>query len=221
MATWTTRSHDWQREDWTRPESDYPESRYPEESRYPNPTPARVAFARGLGVVGILASLALAAYAFAPRSQELAGKAHAAGSRLVLPWDPKLEPGPAPLPLDRYTPAPSLAVRDAVAAVPATSAEPLAPPAAPEPAPAGEPLIATPPLDPTAEAQPGASPSPEAEPSRPEAESQAVAPEPNARRSRPAVRRTETSPGFTPEEIQRRKDRYEAWLKEQGLERIH
>jgi len=156
---------------------------------FPNATRARMVLARTLGILGILATVALAVFAFRSRAPEVASRVGGIDDAVRLPWDPVLNAGPPPLALERRAAVVPLAVSIAptdatpMTPMPFTPAEPAAPTAAPSSSapiiPAGE-----------SENEPSLVPKP--------------APEPR----------------FTPEEVQRRKDRYERWLEEQRLERI-
>jgi len=222
--------------------SDYWDDTEQEELHYPNATPRRVAFARALGVVGVLGTFALAAFAFAPRMPFIESKLHSLFSK----DEPALRPAE---PVTQVTvtspPAPSVAVPP-VAAPPAPEAtitEPSTASAAttaPEPAVAApEPTVATP--EPVVAAAP--------EPAVAAPEPIAAAPEPAvvaapstsapdlasdaaskpAARAKPAGRALASStvrkaprsePPLTVREIERRKERYEAWLKQEGLEPV-
>jgi hypothetical protein len=251
MAIWTTRSDAWDRSSsrsdrWDRPSPD-PEAWDRPAAGYTEPSRWRVGLARAIGVLGIVGTVALAAYAFAPRSQAIALKFDAFADRVALPWDPKLAPGPEPIPLDRgagsQSPdgsgAPALdassvgvvpdANRAATDTASGTAALEAAAPAAPvesEPAPLAVESPVSP--DPTPQPSPGSVPEPSAPVSSEAKLESSQAPSVAADRpvrTRPRVESTwseerSDGAGFTAEEIQRRKDRYETWLKEQGLERI-
>jgi hypothetical protein len=189
-------------------------------------TPAstrRSTVARVIGVVGVLGVLGLAAFAFAPRVPAAASQLALVANRVQLPWDPALQPGPAPVPLDRDGP---LAARTGPVA-PAALA-----PAALEPAAGSR-------VDNPATAAPLAAPATEAEREPPSAaestdrgsdatmstmkEPAGVAPRGAASvsESRAAEVPAEArEPMLTREEIERRKQRYEEWLKSEGLERV-
>jgi serine/threonine-protein kinase len=148
----------------------------------------RTTLARSLGVLGILASLALAIGAFRvapPETTDLPG-----------PWDPG--PGAPIKPVDPESTAVS-------------SASPLPATVVPEPAPQH------------GVSQPGApTDAKNDEDQRPHravevADDTRGAPrDPGVRRQAPAAR----APVLAPEEIRRRKERYERWIREQGLQRL-
>jgi hypothetical protein len=254
MAIWTTRSDAWDRSSsgsdrWDRPSPDSnawdrPAVGYAEPSRW------RAGLARTIGILGILGTVALAAYAFAPRSQAIALKFDAYADRIALPWDPKLAPGPEPIPLDRgagsraadasvsgdasagpaldassigVVPDPNRPATDATSGTAALEAAPAVQPGS-EPAPPEVESPVAPPPSPEASVGSSSEPSvnPSSEAKREISHASSVAPDRPVRTPVQSARSEERfeEPGFTAEEIQRRKDRYEAWLKEQGLERI-
>jgi hypothetical protein len=156
-----------------------------------------MAIARAIGIIGILGTLALAVYAVSPRAPTIARRVEGVFGDVRLPWVPVLADGPAPTRLDwqKMVMPPSITVPPATATTqgpPPTTAP--AESASPESAPA---------------------------PTAPEP----TAPEPAATTAPKRVERQERSAKppapFTSEEIQRRRERYEQWLKEQELERIH
>ncbi|HSU39301.1 MAG TPA: hypothetical protein VLJ38_07030 [Polyangiaceae bacterium] len=212
--------------------SDYWDDNEQEELHYPNATPRRVAFAHALGVVGVLGTFALAAFAFAPRMPFIESKLHSLFSK----DEPALRPAE---PVTQVTvtspPAPSVAVPPvaAPAAPEATVTEPSTASAAataPEPAVAAapEPAVATPSPVVAAAPQPAVVAAPAAPTSAPalasDADSKAAAPS-----AKPASRSLASStvrkaprsePPLTVREIERRKERYETWLKQEGLEPV-
>ena len=209
--------------------SDYWDDSEQEELHYPNATRRRVALAHALGILGVLGTLALAGVAFAPRMPFIASRVHSLFSKdepALRPAQPVTQlpvtsppaptvtvPPPAPVP-----PAPDLNVTE-----PPTAA---AAPAAPEPsvAAAAEPPVATVPA-PTA-----AVPEPVAVPSAPASNvTSDEASQPTPQSAKPASRTLASSkvqraprsePPLTMREIERRKERYEAWLKQEGLEPV-
>jgi hypothetical protein len=163
-----------------------------------------VAIARAIGIIGILGTLALAVYAVSPHAPTIARRAEGVFGDVRLPWVPVLNDGPAPTRLDwqRMVMPPSINV------LPATATTQSPPPAS---APAES--------APAESASPESAPTPTApEPTAPEP----TVPEPSApKRVDRQERSAKPPPPLTPEEIQRRQERYEQWLKEQQLERIH
>jgi serine/threonine protein kinase len=151
----------------------------------------RVTLARSLGVLGILATVALAVKAFSgARGETGTGQ-------------PALEPAPAP-----GAPPPLPAQNDVQP--PQPSAQPVTVlPVAPAVTPASQSSPATPNSN-----QP---PTPPATP--PTVETTKTSP---AAAAPFAIRRpaAATESALTPEEIRRRKQRYERWLREQGLQRV-
>src|SRR4051812_35978449 len=87
--------------------SDYWDDSEQEELHYPNATRRRVVFAHALGVVGVLGTFALAAFAFAPRMPLISSKVHS-----LLPKDkPALRPAePVTQVAGTSAPAPSVTV---------------------------------------------------------------------------------------------------------------
>jgi len=215
--------------------SDYWDESEQAELHYPNATPRRVAFAHALGVVGVLGTFALAAFAFAPRMPFIESKLHSLFSK----DEPALRPAE---PVTQVTvtspPAPSVAVppvaappapeatEPSTASAAATAPEPAV--AAPEPAVATpEPAVATP--EPAVAApEPAVAAGPSAPTSTPAVASDAAS-KPAAPSAKPAGRALASStvrkaprsePPLTVREIERRKERYEAWLKQEGLEPV-
>jgi hypothetical protein len=204
--------------------------------RYAPTSTRRTQVARVIGVLGVIGVLALAAAAFAPRVQAVTSQLARLAQHVELPWDPALQPGPAPLALDRGptlassepSPATEPATASPEATTPATSPEAVAPPS--------EPLSD---VDSSAESQGAtASPPPTAsdaatsdafatsdavpagEMSTPKRRTEAPSSEP-----RRAVRSSQSAgesrePALTPEEIEMRERRYEEWLESEGLQRI-
>jgi hypothetical protein len=164
--------------------------------------------ARYLGVLGIGATVLLAGYAI---SMAIMSETGSRPPELTLPGDPALLPGPPAQPLARE-PA-------ALAATPALSgaipARPIVEPAA----------LATPPV---AAAAPPVSAAPaSAPPANSAAGTTASTPTPAADAAAKAraqwaatPRAPSNEPELTEAEIERRKQRYENWLKEQGLHRL-
>lgn len=150
-------------------------------------SPQRATAARVAGAVGVVAVLALAVAAFAPRLPLVASQVALFANHLELPGDPRLAPGPEPLPLDRDSALGSSPVEYA--------------PSEPTP------TEATPVLEaPVTEA-----------PVTSKAVEEPVASEPVESAPEPVVVH---EPALTPEEITLREERYEQWLKSEGLQRI-
>jgi hypothetical protein len=198
---------------------------------YQEPSRWRAPVARTIGILGILGTIALAVAAFAPRSHAIAVRFDALSSRVALPWDPELAPGPEPAPLDRDVRSSSAIVAAGSGVVPAPSSASASATTAEleaERARLAESEADEPTADVASAAQAAPTANAAAEPvtervaqpvteAAPRLASEAVPP-----RVRSAPREANaSSQGFSEEEVQRRKDRYEAWLKEQGLERIH
>jgi len=162
-------------------------------------TRRRVVLARTLGLVGVLGTLALAVAAFLPRMPTAEGKLDGFANRVTLPWDPKLAAGPEAIELDEAQDGVRLSV--AFSAAPATAAPATTSP--PEPLPEVPQAAET-------QAAPAIDSSPPVREQSPPVPERSVAPQ----RARP-------EPTMTPVDIQLRKQRYERWLREQGLERIH
>jgi hypothetical protein len=194
---------------------------------YPKLSARRVAIAHAVGVAGVIGTVALAAAAFAPR---LSGGVQSLRSlipneepivvqpRAVMQVQP--QPTAAPVetaPVETSAPAapapvePPAALAAPVTSNPTTTApssESANSPNATNQAPAS--VAATTPSEP--EAPPAAAPA---------APSEAlVAPAPKSAAA-PQVRHSRPEPRLTWGEIQRRKDRYAEWLKEQHLEPVH
>ena len=226
--------------------SDYWDESEQAELHYPNASPRRVAFAHALGVVGVLGTFALAAFAFAPRMPFIESKLHSLFSK----DEPALRPAepvtqvtvtspPAPsvaVPPVAAPPAPEATVTEpSMASTAATAPEPAA--AAPEPAvatpapvvaAAPEPAVATPAPVVAAAPEPAVVAAPSAPTSAPALTSDADS-KPAAPSAKPAGRSLASStarkaprsePPLTVREIERRKERYEAWLKQEGLEPV-
>lgn len=176
---------------------DSPSERWDDEDpslRYPQATRRRALIARALAAVGILGSLALAAAAFAPHL-----------SRLTTRSRPEpLAATPAP-PAPAEVPPAVIVQQMPTVAPPPVEPPPIAPqPALVQPAPESEArspqaAVEPPPAPPSAAAAVRNAPPPKAS---------------SSRRSRPEAR-------LTPREIERREQRYELWLRREGLERIH
>jgi hypothetical protein len=176
---------------------------------YPNATPRRTAFAHALGIVGVLGTLALAIAAFVPRAPWIMSKVRA--------WDgdeKTSEPAPQP-------PAEVVRQVTSIANAPELRAPSVAPPATTVPSlPATPPVVAA---TPAIESQPTVGGSPAIR-SQPTAQaSPAPAASSTEHVQAPAVRNAQrrSEPPLTAREIERRKERYAAWLKEQGLEPVH
>jgi serine/threonine-protein kinase len=152
----------------------------------------RVTLARSLGVVGILASLALAIGAFRGARSET--------RKLEPPLEPALAPGPPSAPVDRGSPPrpPPSAEPVTVVPVPVTDGQPSQPNALKDGA--NEERQASPAARETARAT----------------EATRVAQGRGVGRQAPAAVRSV----LTREEIRRRKERYESWTREQGLQRV-
>jgi serine/threonine protein kinase len=152
----------------------------------------RSTLARSLGVLGILSSLALAIGAFSAARSE--------SRQLQPPSEPALVPAPPATPVDpgnTLHPPPS-AQPVTVVPVPMSEAMSLPPHASPDGG--KEEREASPAASETAR---GAQPGP-------------TAPGRGVGRQPP----TAVTPALTPEEIRRRKERYERWIREQGLQRL-
>jgi hypothetical protein len=184
--------------------------------RYATPTSSRrSAIARAIGIVGVLGVVGLAVVAFAPRMPVAASKLALLANRVELPWDPALQPGPAPIALDRgvtLAAAMDAAPRDTT---PMDPAPVVASPAESEPITRATPEPATEHSEAAMSAVPQAAedtPHPAHDPAAQSTSSSEI------RTLEPATESRE--PTFTPEEIERRKQRYEQWLESEGLERI-
>jgi hypothetical protein len=168
--------------------------------------------ARNLGMVGIGATVLLAGYALAMAFMSETGSRP---PELTLPGDPALLPGPAAQPLQPETTgaadvaatATGAQITVAPARATAEPAVPVTPPAVNTAAPSSLAQTAAPPT---------VAPSATARPSTPAVEAPA---KPQTQRTAPP-RAPSNGPALTPEEIERRKSRYENWLKEQGLQRL-
>jgi serine/threonine-protein kinase len=175
--------------------------------------------ARNLGMLGIGATVLLAGYALAMAFMSEHGSRP---PELTLPGDPALLPGPAAQPLQRETTGAADVAATATAAQ--STAEPARAAAEParataEPAGAPTPAVNTATgsaLQPQTAAPPTVAPGATANTSTSAA---AAPPKPPMQRSAPS-RAPSNGPALTPEEIERRKNRYENWLKEQGLQRL-
>jgi hypothetical protein len=189
---------------------------------YPNATRRRALIAHSLGVVGVLGTLALGAVAIVPHLSWLTHRAH----NLFAPEPPAEELAP-PVPVAAAPVKPPVTVEHAAsahveAAVPAPLPSSVTPPQTPSAvAPAAATDTAAPsaaasapaPVDTTtqaASAEPVTPPAPVAAPTAEKPASRAV-----------SSGRRRTEPRLTWAEIERRKARYEAWLKSQGLEPVH
>jgi hypothetical protein len=192
----------------------------------------RAGIARAVGILGILGCVGLAVYAFGTRGSAALGSYAVSMDRVELPWDPKLEPGPAPVELERIRPAFPISAAG-LPVVPApeftdTASAPAAPPL--EEGSAADAVAAEmPAADVAAQAPPPETPAvPKSAESAVETETKASKAQAEARaseasaveRSAAEPDRSESEPALTPEEIRNREERYEAWLKENGLERI-
>ena len=173
------------------------------ESSVTTTSPRRVAAARVIGFVGVLGVIALAVAAFAPRMPLVTSKFAAFANRVGLPWDPTLEPGPMPLPLDRATniaPLQEAALNTrTIDELPQSEASPVA---------TLEASAATP-LETIVRDEAKQAPV-----------SQTAATVSSDERS-PRAAVASRKPVLTPEDIELREQRYENWLKEEGLERVH
>jgi hypothetical protein len=191
----------------------------------------RAGIARAVGILGILGCVGLAVYAFGTRGSAALGSYAVSMDRVELPWDPKLEPGPAAAELERIRPAfpisaaglpvvPAPEFTDAASAsvAPALVEESAAVDAVAPEMPAAD--VAAQPPDTSAVPKTANEPAVATEtpvtrtPSEPRSEASTV------ERSAAEPDRSEPDPALTPEEIRNREERYEAWLKENGLERI-
>src|SRR3954471_5577616 len=118
--------------------SDYWDDSEQEELHYPNATRRRVAFAHALGVIGVLGTFALAAFAFAPRMPFISAKLHS----LLSKDEPALRPAePITQLAVTNSPAPSVTLPPAAAVPPATDVT--GPSTAAAAATAPEPTVAT------------------------------------------------------------------------------
>jgi len=182
-----------------------------EDVRYPHATRRRMAIARALGVAGVLGTLALAAAAFAPRVPLVTEKVRELWSTSPVQAN-SVAPVTVPqLDVKRQRPAPPLDIPAAPPVLPSTA--PASPPALVASAAESPPVLAPVASEPLADPAPG---TPEASPA-PQATSKPAAP----KRLVAAPQRTRSETPLTPREIERRKQRYELWLRQQRLERIH
>lgn len=150
----------------------------------------RLTLARTLGGLGILATVTLAAGAFLRTRAEAPNEAP--------PTSPTLAPAAPP------TPATPSAERSLTLPAP-----PVVLPAPPQSQPSSQPSSPA-----AGEEQRGTSPTP------PEGEKTAASPRATEAPEDPRKPPTAAAPSLTPEEILRRKERYERWLREQGLQRL-
>ena len=166
--------------------------------------------ARHLGMFAIAATVLLAGYAVTIGVLSERGNRSA---EVTVPGDPALLPTPAaPVPEQEIAPVPA---GTAVTVTPQKPSPP-APATAPSVAPRA---AAAPSMPPPAAPAPSPPPPAVAAPSTPApVVEKAVEPQP-ARATAPA-RAPSNGPALTPGEIERRKERYETWLKEQGLQRL-
>lgn len=209
---------------------------------YPKLTPRRVALAHALGVLGVLGTLGLAIAAFAPR---MSGGIHSL--RSVLPQEDTLSAQPRAA--TQAQPPTAAPPETAAPAVPAPVVSPTVEPSAAPVGPAtSNPTTMTPSTDnatsPSATSQatatstpalvtPPASEQSQAAPNQATATAPSIGPatSPSAATTPPAVATkslaSQARPHARPEprlswaEIQRRKERYAEWLKEQHLEPVH
>jgi hypothetical protein len=184
--------------------------------------PARRPRARYLGVVGIGATVLLAGYAI---SMAIMSETGSRPPELTLPGDPALLPGPTAQPLARETLALADPAGAAIAPAGTTLTRPTVEPGATAIPPADRvtvgaaPSPAAPtPAAPTPAQATQATPAATAATPTPAAEANAKAPAQQAAAATP--RAVSPEPALTPAEIERRKQRYETWLKEQGLQRL-
>jgi hypothetical protein len=190
--------------------------------RYATPSSTRrSAVARGIGFIGVLGVLGLAVVAFAPRMPVAASKLAMLANRIELPWDPALQPGPAPIPLERRASLAAPLATTPLDAAP-TDATPL------QATQIDAAAVVAPPVESTAERITKAVTAPSIERSSEAALSSMPQPaeEPANRSATSSERRVSESanesrePTLTPEEIERRKQRYEQWLESERLERV-
>lgn len=203
--------------------------------RYASVSPRRVTLARTAGVVGFLGCLALAIAAFAPRFA-----AHHDGAPVTEPAPLNARP---PTPVTDSAPVAPLTAAPAVAPPPAELGEqapgvtaPVSPPtaatsteSAPEAATASH--TDAPPAEPTAQAPTSSAnvheptpvnatpPAPAPAAATATATTHEVSTSVSAKA--PVVTRRVAEPTLSPREIERRQQRYEMWLRQQGLERVH
>lgn len=226
------------------------EEEFQHELHYPNATPRRALFAHALGVVGVLGTLTLAGFAFAPRLGKL-GTLFLKDEAAQYPAKPVAQVPAAPPTVTNIEVVPPLPVAPLVAApeppsangalgvapldtatpgeTNAASTEPSAPSSEPKAAPA-EPSVApvAPPVAPSETVAPAlaaaAAPSAAADQTHQAAGNSAAQSAKAAAPERAPVvtrRAPRAEPEMTQREIERRKARYEEWLKDQGLERVH
>jgi serine/threonine protein kinase len=150
----------------------------------------RMTLARGLGVLGILGTLALGIWAF--------GSARNETGKLPEPPDPALSRSTPGAALDEESAPEPLPSVPAVAVVPLPVTEGKPP----------QPDVAA-----SAENEPSETPS--TTPETPQAAPRAAQVPSEARKPR-----TGAAPVLTQEEIRRRKEQYDRWLREQGLQRL-
>ncbi len=241
--------------------SDYWDDSEQEELHYPNATRRRVAFAHALGVVGVLGTFTLAAFAFAPRMPFISAKVHSllskdqpalrsaepitqvAVTNSPAPSVTVAQPAPVPPAPDVTATEPSTASVAAIAPASAVATAPEPAATAPAVATAPPPVVATAPAPVVATApapaiavppEPAAAPArePVAAPSAPASAPDTAsgkgaksAPESKKLGSRALAASTvrtapRSEPRLTAREIERRKERYEAWLKQEGLEPV-
>jgi hypothetical protein len=186
--------------------------------RYATPTSSRrSAIARVIGVVGVLGVVGLAVVAFAPRMPVAASKLALLANRVELPWDPALQPGPAPIALDRGV---TLAAAMDAAPRDATPLDP-APVVASRAESGAEPVTKATPEPATERSAAAMSTMPQPAPDTPHAAHDPADRSVSSSEIRTLESATESrEPTLTPEEIERRKQRYEQWLESEGLERI-
>jgi len=192
-------------------EPDLPSERWDEaedQIRYPHATRRRALIARSLGAFGILATLGLAAAAFAPRLSR-------APHWLRATWSDHLAPAAAPT--GAQPPVIVQQIPTAHAPTVAAPAPPLPPVSEATPPLAARDAIAEPSPAAQAEAEAPVEPSAAAEPS-PAAQ---AAPRSAPVRTASSSRRSRSEVRLTPRQIEQRQQRYEMWLRREGLERIH
>jgi len=192
---------------------------------YPNATRRRALIAHSVGVLGVLGTLALGIAAIGPHLTWVTHRAETLFSA-ERPAQVSARPVPQVVPL-ATPPAPETPV---VAAPELAVAPPPAEPVATTP-PAAEPVATTPPAEPApATLAPAEPPATTPQPAEIVATQAATVPAPKALAEAPAVeaptrsvapvRHARSEPRLTWAEIERRKARYAAWLKSQGLEPV-
>jgi serine/threonine-protein kinase len=164
------------------------------------------------GVLGIGATVLLAGYAV---SMAIMSETGSRPPELTLPGDPALLPGPAAQPLARESLATDAVGTASPAEAAAAPVRPTVEPAAPAPADRAAAASALAPTPAAPTKAPSTEAAPAATPTTPAAEAAAAAAQRAATPPAPAF-----EPALTPDEIERRKQRYETWLKEQGLQRL-